>query len=71
MKNRRLSLALGIFTVALGVAFTVLVWNTAVIVMQIFGAVLILKGIADLVLMIRNREILSSVKDTVQQIKQQ
>ena len=39
--------------------------------MALSGVVLIIKGLADLIVMIRNREIVSSVKETVAEIKQQ
>lgn len=71
MKNRRLSFVLGILTVGAGVAFIIFSKSTAELTMVVCGVVLIIKGLADLIVMIRNREIVSSVKETVAEIKQQ
>ena len=69
-KNYKLSIALAVFTVILGLLFIVSPAKTSIVVMRIIGATLILKSIADLIIAFRNREILSSAKDTFEQIKE-
>lgn len=71
MKNIRLSIVLGILSAAAGAVFIVFAQNTADFAMALSGLVMIIKGLADLLVMIRNREFLSSVKETVAEIKQQ
>ena len=70
-KNKTVSLILGIFTIALGIVFVLLPANSAALVYQIIGALLIIKAIGEFFVMIRNRELLSSVKETIHQIKEQ
>ena len=70
-KNIRLSIVLGILSAAAGAVFIVFAQNTADFAMALSGLVMIIKGLADLIVMIRNREIVSSVKETVAQIKHQ
>lgn len=71
LNNQKLSLFVSIFTVLVGILFIVMAWNTAVFTMQLMGAILIIKSVVELVIMIRNREVLSSVTDSLKQIKQQ
>lgn len=71
LKNQKLSLFVSIFTVLVGALFIVMAWNTAVFTMQLMGLILIIKSVVELIILIRNREVLSSVTDTLQQIKQQ
>lgn len=71
MKGMVLSLIISIFTILLGVVFIVMPRDTAPIVYRITGMMIIAKAVVDFVVMIRNREVISSVKDTLSQIKKQ
>lgn len=46
-------------------------WNTAEITMRLGGIVLLIKGLMDLFIMIRNRELISTAAKTIRDIKQQ
>lgn len=71
MKNKVVSMVLGIFTIGLGVTFILVPADTSALVYRITGALLIVKAVSEFIVMIRNREIISSVKDTIIQIKEQ
>ena len=71
IKNRGLSFFLACVSIALGVVFLLVSWETSVLATQIIGAALMIKSFAELVIAYRNREILSSVKETLVQIKSQ
>ena len=71
MKSQTLSIVTGIVSVLIGAAFIILSWQTADLTMVICGVVLIVKALVDLFLIIRNREVISSAKDTINKIKQQ
>lgn len=71
VKNNTVLLIMGIFTIVLGIVFVFLPANSAALVYQIIGALLILKAIGEFVVVIRNRELLASVKETIHQIKEQ
>lgn len=71
IKNKIVSLVLSFFSIVLGIVFILLPANSAAFVYQITGGMLLIKVIGEYFVMIRNREVLSSVKDTIQQIKEQ
>lgn len=71
LKNQRLSIAVYAVTAVIGLAFILFSWSTADITMVICGVVLIVKALVELVIMLRNREVLASVKGTIHEIKQQ
>ena len=71
VKNRSLSVFLACVSIALGVVFLLFSWETSVLATQIIGASLMIKSLTELVIAYRNREILSSVKETLVQIKPQ
>ena len=60
-----------VFSVVLGVAFILMAQSMAEITMVIGGITLLIKGLTDLFVMIRNREVFLSVKRTLNEIKQQ
>lgn len=70
-KNRGLSIFLACVSIVLGVIFILASWETSVLATQIIGATLMVKSFMELVIAFRNREILSSVKETIAQIKSQ
>ena len=69
--KKAVSLIPGIFSIVLGVVFVLLPARSAAFVYRITGGMLLIKVIGEYFVMIRNREVLSSVKDTIQQIKDQ
>ena len=71
IKDKIISLILSVFSIALGIVFVLIPANSAALVYQITGAMLLVKVIGEYYVMIRNREVLTSVKDTIQQIKEQ
>lgn len=71
MKNRRLSIILACVSIALGVSFILVSWETTVLTTQIVGAVLMIKSLMELVIAYRNREIISSAKETIDEIRAQ
>ena len=71
MKEKTFSLVAYSFSVVIGAAFILLSWSTADLTMVICGIVLILKGLTELYIIIRNREVVSSVKGTFSDIKNQ
>ncbi len=71
MKGKRISLVANIFSIVLGIAFILMARSMAEITMVIGGITLLIKGLTDLFVMIQNREILTSAKGTINQIKQQ
>lgn len=71
MKDKIVSVILSIFTIGLGVTFILLPANTSALVYRITGIMLIVKAVSELIVMIHNREVFSSIKDTIDQIKEQ
>lgn len=71
LKDKTFSIIAYSFSVVIGAAFIVFSWSTADITMVICGVVLIVKALTELYIMIRNREIFSSVKGTISDIKNQ
>ena len=71
MKNKIISTILGFFTIGLGITFILLPANTSAWVYRITGMLLIIKAVSEFIVMIRNREVFSSVKETIEQIKNQ
>ena len=39
--------------------------------MKVFGAIMTAKGLTDLIILLRNRQFVFSIKDTLRQIKEQ
>lgn len=70
MKGKVFSLILGVLTIVLGVVFIILPRGSAPLIYQITGIMLIVKAISEYIVMIRNREIISSVKESIDQIKE-
>lgn len=71
LKNKKLSVFTSVFSILLGIMFIVLAWRTAVAMFRIIGAMLIVKSLLEFFVVIRNREILSSAKGTINDIKNQ
>ena len=71
LKGQWVSLLLNAVSVAVGVVFIVLSNDSADFTMVLCGIVLVIKALSDLVIMIRNHELVSTVKDTVSEIKNQ
>ena len=71
LKDRGLSIFLACVSIVLGVIFILAPWETSVLATQVIGATLMVKSFTELVIAFRNREILSSVKETIAQIKSQ
>ena len=71
IKGKIVSLIISIFTILIGAAFIILPDDAAAMTYRITGAMLIIKAVFDYIVMIRNREVLSSVKDSVNEIKNQ
>ena len=70
-KNRGLSVFLACVSIVLGIIFILVSWDTSVLATQIIGITLMIKSFTELVIAFRNREVLSSVKETIAQIKSQ
>lgn len=71
MKDKVVSLILAGFTIALGVVFVLTPRNSAPVIYRITGILLIVKAVSEYIVMFRNKEIISSVKDSIRQIKEQ
>ena len=69
--HKVLALIISIFTLMLGVLFIVVPHDVAAITMRISGILLLLKGIPEIIVLILNRGIAPSVKDTIQELKDQ
>lgn len=71
LKSKTFSVIANAVSVIIGAAFILIAWNTAELTMIICGIVMIAKGLMDLYIMIRNREILSNIKGIFNDIKHQ
>ncbi len=71
IKGQWLTVLLNFLSVIIGVFFILLSGDAADFTMVLCGIVLILKALSDLFIMIYNREIFSSVKETFSEIKHQ
>ena len=71
LKDKALSFVVCSFSLVIGLAFILMSWNTAEITMRLGGIVLLIKGLMDLFIMIRNRELISTAAKTIRDIKQQ
>lgn len=69
MKGHWASVLLNILSVIIGVVFIFLSDDTADFTMVLCGIVLVVKALSDLFIIIRNKELISTVKDTVNEIK--
>ena len=69
VKNKVVSLILSSVTLAVGLMYIVFSWNTAVVGIRVGGILLIVKAVIEYIIMIRNREVSLSVKDTLKEIK--
>ncbi len=65
------SVVVSAVSIAIGVLFIVLSRETGLIAMQAVSVILILKSLAGFFVAFRNREVISSVADTIQKIKAQ
>lgn len=70
MKGKLASVLLNLLSVAIGIVFIFMSDDSADFTMVLCGIVLVVKALSDLVIMIRNKELISTVKDTVKEIKQ-
>jgi uncharacterized membrane protein HdeD (DUF308 family) len=70
MKGQLASVLLNVLSVILGIVFIILSDDTADFTMVLCGIVLVIKALSDLIIMIRNKELISTVKNTVNEIKQ-
>lgn len=71
MKGQWLSALLNILSIAVGAFFILFSGDTADFTMILCGIVLVLKALSDLAIMIHNRELVSTVKSTFNEIKHQ
>lgn len=71
MKSKIFSLIISVFTVVVGVAFIILPDDAASMTYSLIGIALIIKAVSDLIVMFRNREVFSSVKESINAIKNQ
>lgn len=71
IKDKVVSLILCFFSIALGIVFVLMPRDSAPVVYRITGILLIVKAVSEFIVMIRNKEVISSVKDSIQQIKDQ
>lgn len=71
MKGQWASFFLNLLSVVIGVVFIILSNDSADFTMMLCGIVLVVKALSDLFIMIRNHELISTVKNTVSEIKHQ
>ena len=71
MKGQWASFFLNLLSVVIGVVFIILSNDSADFTMMLCGIVLVVKALSDLFIMIRNHELISTVKNTVNEIKNQ
>lgn len=71
MKGQWASFFLNLLSVVIGVVFIILSNDSADFTMMLCGIVLVVKALSDLFIMIRNHELISTVKNTVNEIKYQ
>ena len=71
MKGQWVSFFLNLLSVVIGVVFIILSNDSADFTMMLCGIVLVVKALSDLFIMIRNHELISTVKNTVNEIKHQ
>lgn len=71
IKGKLLSFFFNLLSVAVGVFFILLSGDSAEFTMVLCGVILVLKGLSDLFVMIRNRELITTVKITYNEIKHQ
>ena len=69
MKGKILSVLFNLLSIAVGLFFIIYSGDTADFTMVICGVVLVLKALSDLVIMIRNKELISTIKSTLDEIK--
>lgn len=69
MKGKLLSVLFNLLSIAVGLFFIIYSGDTADFTMVLCGIVLVLKAISDLVIMIHNRELISTIKSTLDEIK--
>ena len=70
MKDEKLNFIVSIISVVVGIAFIVFCRASADMAMRISGIILTAKGVTDLIILLRNREFVFSIKDTLRQIKE-
>ncbi len=71
MKDEKLNLVVSILSVIVGAVFIIFCWSSADMTMKVFGAIMTAKGLTDLIILLRNRQFVFSIKDTLRQIKEQ
>lgn len=69
-KNYRLSMVLSVLSVVLGVMLLFLTEKTGVFTMQAVAVIMIVKALFEFYIAFRNRAVLSSINNTIAQIKQ-
>ena len=69
IKGKLLSVLFNLLSIAVGLFFIIYSGDTADFTMVICGVVLVLKALSDLVIMIRNKELISTIKNTLNEIK--
>ena len=69
MKGKLLSVLFNLLSIAVGLFFIIYSGDTADFTMVLCGIVLVLKAVSDLVIMIHNRELISTIKSTLDEIK--
>ena len=71
LKGKWASFFLNLLSVAIGLVFLFMSDDTADFTMVLCGIVLVVKALSDLFIMIRNKELISTVKEAVNEIKNQ
>ena len=69
IKGKYLSVLFNLLSISVGAIFILLSGDTADFTMVLCGIVLVLKALSDLFIMIRNKELISTVKSTLNEIK--
>lgn len=71
VKNYWLSIVLSVLSVILGLLLFIMTSQTGILAMQIVSVIMILKSLGEFYVAFRNREVLSSLNGTLEQLKQQ
>lgn len=69
LKGKFLSVLFNLLSVAVGAIFIIMSGDTADFTMILCGIFLVLKALSDLFIMISNKELISTVKSTINEIK--
>ena len=70
MKDEKLNFVVSLISIAVGFAFIIFCRASADMAMRISGIILTAKGVTDLIILLRNRQLVFSIKETLRQIKE-